>query len=383
MRRGNGFEARIARVVGIVAGAVLLLAGCTAPGGPGTEGGGSDNSAPLGTEVSTPLLPLSELELLADPKNHHGPSTAVLAKGAITPVVQNPAPVLPVTVVSRDADRPVEVTVTDVSRVLAIDISGSIAATVWGLGLGHTLVGRDISTTFPGTEHLPIVTSSGHSVNAESILAMSPTLVITDGSIGPRDVLVQLRESGVTVVFVSNDSSFEGAETLAVEVGAALGVPVAGRTLADRIRTEIDATTAEITAIAPQAEQDRLRMVFLYLRGTTGAYYLFGDGSGADDLISRLGGIDVATEIGWVGMRPVTDEALVLANPDVIFVMTKGIESAGGVDGLIAHKAAVGLTRAGENRRFVDMADGDILSFGPRSAAVLDALARAVYAPER
>jgi len=28
------------------------------------------------------------------------------------------------------------------------------------------------------------------------------------------------------------------------------------------------------------------------------------------------------------------------------------------------------------------MADGDILSFGPRSADVLDALARAVYAPE-
>ena len=27
------------------------------------------------------------------------------------------------------------------------------------------------------------------------------------------------------------------------------------------------------------------------------------------------------------------------------------------------------------------MADGDILSFGPRSAAVLDALARAIYAP--
>ena len=41
------------------------------------------------------------------------------------------------------------------------------------------------------------------------------------------------------------------------------------------------------------------------------------------------------------------------------------------------------LTGAGEHRRFVDMADGDILSFGPRSAAVLDALARAIYAPTR
>ena len=64
-----------------------------------------------------------------------------------------------------------------------------------------------------------------------------------------------------------------------------------------------------------------------------------------------------------------------------ILVMTDGIESAGGIDGLLQAKPAIALTAAGQNRRFVDMADGDILSFGPRSASVLDALARAVYAP--
>ena len=52
-----------------------------------------------------------------------------------------------------------------------------------------------------------------------------------------------------------------------------------------------------------------------------------------------------------------------------------------GVDGLLAEKPAVGLTRAGETRRFVDMDDGEVLSFGPRTPAVLDALARAIYAP--
>lgn len=122
-------------------------------------------------------------------------------------------------------------------------------------------------------------------------------------------------------------------------------------------------------------------MVFLYLRGGSGIYYLFGEESGADDLIDGLGGVDVAGEIGWDGMRPMTDEAIIAADPDLVLVMTDGIASAGGVDGLLAAKPAIGLTAAGEHRRFVDMADGDILSFGPRSADVLDALARAVYAP--
>ena len=104
--------------------------------------------------------------------------------------------------------------------------------------------------------------------------------------------------------------------------------------------------------------------------------------TGSDALATSLGAVDVAAEIGWVGARPMTDEALVAADPDLFLVMTSGLESVGGVDALIAAKPAIALTRAGANRRFVDMADGQILSFGPRTPDVLEALAKAVYAPE-
>ncbi len=75
--------------------------------------------------------------------------------------------------------------------------------------------------------------------------------------------------------------------------------------------------------------------------------------------------------------------AIVAMDPDVILVMTDGLASVGGVDGLLKSKPAIALTSAGQHKRIVDMADGDILSFGPRSAAILDALARAIYAPAR
>lgn len=360
------------RLAAALAGVVIVaLAGCSVPGH------GSTTPAPTVADGR----PLAELDLVADPRGYVGPSSAVLADEAIEPVDEDPAQTLPATVVSRDPGGDVEVEVDDTSAVIGLDMAGSIAATIWGLGLGETLVGRDISTTFPGAADLPVVTSGGHAIDAESVLALRPTLVITDGSIGPRDVLIQLREAGVAVVFVDNDSSFDGAVDLARAVAAALGVPDAGELLAERIRAEVDAKIAEIAAIAPTAEADRVRMMFLYLRGGSGVYYLFGEESGADDLIRGLSGVDVAGEIGWTGMQPMTDEAIIAANPDLILVMTDGIASAGGVDGLLAAKPAIGLTAAGQNKRFVDMADGDILSFGPRSAAVLDALARAIYAP--
>ena len=179
---------------------------------------------------------------------------------------------------------------------------------------------------------------------------------------------------------MSTERSFTGAADLVRQVAAVFGAVEVGELLADRITTEVEQKIAEIAAIVPPARADRVRMMFLYLRGGSGVYYLFGEESGADVLITALGGVDVAAEIGWAGMRPMTDEAIVAADPDLILVMTDGIASAGGVAGLLADKPALALTHAGSNERFVDMADGDVLSFGPRSAAVLDALARAIYA---
>ena len=169
----------------IAVASALLLSGC----GP-TDAG----SAP--SPSNTDRRPLAELELAEDPRTWVGPSSAVLADEQIEPIAENPEQHLPATVVSHDHSGDRTVVVDDTSRVIALDLAGSIAATVWGLGLGSTLVGRDMSTTFAGSEDLPVVTSGAHAVNAEAVLALRPTLVITDGTIGPRDVLEQLRSAG-------------------------------------------------------------------------------------------------------------------------------------------------------------------------------------------
>lgn len=348
----------------------VALGACASPAPPAGD-----------TNATVTQVPFDELVPLADPRSYEGPSTATIADAAIEPVDMSPAQRLPAQIISRDLSGDIEVMVTDTSRVIAMDLSGSLAATVWGLGFGDTLVGRDVSTTFPGARDLPIITSSGHTVNIEAIIALAPTLVITDGSIGPIDVVSQLRDVGIAVVFVQDAASFDGAAQLARDVSAVFGSPETGALLAEQIAGEVTAARDRIATIAPTGAE-RLRVVFLYLRGSAGVYYLFGEESGADDLIDSLSAIDVAAELGWNGMQPLTDEAMVAADPDLILVMTSGLESVGGVDALLESKPAIALTTAGHHRRFVDMADGQILSFGPRSALVLEALARAIYAPD-
>jgi iron complex transport system substrate-binding protein len=374
MTRRSSPHRRTGRATPVISSLALigLLAGCSvAPSYTNAE-----PTAPVG-----PREPLAELVVSANPRELTGPSTALLATAAVDPVADSPVQTLPVTVTSRDLDTDREITVDDASRVLALDVAGSLAATVFALGFGDDLIGRDVSTTFPEAADLPIVTSNGHAISSEAVLALRPTLVITDGTVGPTDVVLQLREAGVTVVYVDAEPGLGAPAALARQVAAALGAVPTGELLVERLESELADVLADIESIRPDDRADRVRILFLYLRGSSGIYYLFGEESGADELIEGLGGIDVAGEIGWTGLRPMTDEALVAANPDLILVMTAGLESVDGVDGLIVEKPAVGLTRAGENRRFVDMADGEVLSFGPRTPLVLDALARAIYAP--
>jgi iron complex transport system substrate-binding protein len=356
---------RSLRGIAIVLAIGLSVTGCHAAG-------------PRADALASATPALADVAPLDDPRSWEGPSSAVAASAALDPVGGG-APQLPATVT--DAQGTV-VTVTDTSRILALDIYGSLSRIVFELDLGGNVVGRDISSGFPEISDRPLVTQNGHDLNAEAILELEPTVILTDTSLGPWDTILQMREIGIPVVVVDSHRSIDGIGGLIGQVASALGVADRGAQLAERTASEVAAKVAQIAEVAPSAPEDRLRMLFLYVRGQSGVYYLFGEESGADTLIEALGGIDVAGENGWVGMRPLTAEALVAANPDVILMMTKGLESVGGVEGLVEHIPAVAQTSAGQRQRIVDMSDSTILSFGPDTSSVLDALAVALYAPE-
>lgn len=358
---GRRSHARARRLTaGLVAALALPLAvsGCALAAGTETSGTATATIAATG-----------------GPWSCAGPVTAASDQSTLVPVDPGDESALPVTVTDHSG---LEVTITDTSRILALDTYGTLASTVYALGLGDRLVGRDVSTGVPALADLPVVTHNGHELNAEAILALDPTVVLTDYSIGPLEVQLQLRDAGIPVVIMDDGRSRDTVVPQIEQVAEVLGVPKAGTALGDRVATEIDAAEADVAALAPADPAQRPRMVFLYLRGTAGVYYWFGQGSGADDLIASLGGVDVASESGLAGEQPLTAEGLIKADPDLYLLMSQGLDSVGGADG-IESVPGVADTTAGKTRCFVDMADHQILSFGPQYPATLRALAAAVY----
>lgn len=299
-----------------------------------------------------------------------GPATARLTDLDPVPIQPAPTPALPATVRSFDGS---DVTVTDASRIIAADRYGTLTQIVWALGLGHNLIGRSTSASFPAVQHLPNVTGGSGSLNVESILALRPTVFLTDTTTANAAIREQLAATGVTVVYFDPSRTMDGVGPQIEAVAAALGVPDAGRALAERTRDEIAAASA---AVPPQPRP--LTIAFLYLRSTA-ITMLAGPGSGADALITAIGARDAGTAAGLTEpFTTITSEAMISAAPDVILVMTDGLESVGGLDG-IQQIPGIAQTPAGRNQRIVDMSDAVLLSFGPNTGRVVAALSDAVY----
>ncbi len=299
-----------------------------------------------------------------------GPATAQLADLDPVPIGPPPTPRLPATAKSFDGT---DVTVTDASRIIAVDRYGTLAQTVYALGLGANLVGRSTSASFPAVADVPNVAGGNGALSVEAVLALRPSVFLTDTTSAAPAVRDQLRTAGVNVVYFDPDRTMDGVVPQIEAVAGALGVPEAGTRLGQRTRDEIAAATARVPKQDPAP-----KIAFLYLRSTA-ITMIAGPGSGADSLITAIGGVDAGTAAGMSEpFTAITSEAMIAAAPDVVLVMSDGLKSVGGVDGLVKIPG-IAQTPAGRAKRVVDMADAVLLSFGPNTGRVISALSEAVY----
>ncbi|WP_026995476.1 heme/hemin ABC transporter substrate-binding protein [Flectobacillus major] len=246
-----------------------------------------------------------------------------------------------------------------------VSISGSVTEILVELGLQNQIVGTDVTSNYPAAiEKLPKV---GHNrgIGAETTLALQPTIVI-----GTRDekgqsflkpeVEEQFKSAGVKVQMFTQEYSIEGTKKLINDVANYFGK----KAQAARLIQKIDANLAKVKkpAVAP-------KVLFIYARGL-GAMSVAGNGTSVKSLIELAGGHNATNDFD--NFKPLTPEGLIAANPDYILLFNSGLESIGGIDGLLK-VPGVAQTNAGKKRKVIEM-DGVLLTgFTPRvGSAVLE-----------
>ena len=281
-----------------------------------------------------------------------------------------PTPTLPVVVKSIGGG---VVEVSDVRRIVALN--GDVNEIIYALGLGDNIVANDITGYYPAEAEKKSKIGYQRTLSAETILAQKPTLIIGNQDAGPPPVIAQLRATGIPVVIVpSGDDVYDAPKKIRL-IANALGVSDVGDRLATTTQQRLQAVQKKWQSSTKRYQP---RAVFLYLRGAN-TLLLGGSGTRANAMLSAAGALDAGAIFANVdGYVPITSEAMVKARPDVIVVLTGGLESVGGINGVLK-LPGVALTPAGQSRSIIDFDDLLLLELGPRTPDALQALTAALY----
>lgn len=251
------------------------------------------------------------------------------------------------------------------SRVIVL--ANGVAEIIQSLNGQSIIVGRDISSSEDSLADIPIVTS-GHQVLPEKVIALKPDLVLIDASTGPKAAIATIKAAGIRVVETPESWSLGDLPKKVRAVGVAIGATDQADLLVEQINQSLQTNQVKNSP----------RVAFLYLRGTSSVYLIGGSGSGADSLLQAIGAVDVGAQSLDRPFNTLTAESLASLNPDVILVMSKGLESVGGVKGLLK-LPGVAQTQAGKDAAVIDVDDSLLLSFGPRTPSLIEALAKALH----
>lgn len=238
-----------------------------------------------------------------------------------------------------------------------VAVGGSVTETVYALGAGENLVGTDTSSVFPeAATKLPQV-GYQRTLSAEGVISLKPSLVIVLPEAGPPTAVQQIENAGIKVLRVNNESTIEGTKTKIRQIAEALNRKEKGEEVIKKLESDL-AEAEKIVA----SKNTKPKVIFIFSRGA-GATQVGGTNTPADSIIKMAGGINAVTEFSEY--KPLTPEAMVAAQPDIILLPTRGLQTIGGIDAVLSLPGVAEIP-AGKNKKIISVDDMLLLGFTPR-----------------
>jgi len=249
---------------------------------------------------------------------------------------------------------------------------------IWALGAQDSVVGIDLSTTYPPeVKHVQTV-GYHRALSAEGILSLHPTAVIHDNNIGPPQVVQQLQQLNIPMkTFSAKNDSFAGTKALIREMGAYFHKEARAEELCHTLDTQ---RTASLEKVKQYTDHPRVAVIHF---GRASNVYLVvgkgggGDGGGVSQMIELAGGQMAVENSGMQRME--SPEIIAQANPDVILLTDYGYDRLGGSVDQIKALPGVATSNAARNNHIYRIEENVLNYFGPRSGENIAKVAAIIH----
>lgn len=243
-----------------------------------------------------------------------------------------------------------------VTRV--VTVAPSLTDLVLKLGAGALLVGVSRYDEDPQVAKLPRV-GGFIDPSVETVVSLEPQLVVVQKAPGNRQVVEKLAELGISVLALPMTSTQDVLDAI-VEVGAALGRQAQAKQLVAAV-----SSAREKVRFEAKAKKAHPKVMLIYgFRPLVVA----GPGSFADELITDVGGVNVAAKAPSAYPTYSLERAVAM-QPDVV------IDCSDSADGRVETRALI--TRP----RWVQLKSRALLQPGPSLGEGLVELQGAVFGP--
>ena len=241
-------------------------------------------------------------------------------------------------------------------RIVAV--GGVVTEILYALGQENLIAAVDTTSLHP-LQALKDKPNIGYfrALSAEGVLSTKPSLIIAVEGAGPLDAIKLLTEAGVRVARVPDEASEAGVIAKIEAVSALVNADRSAPALVEMVKAGFKQLTVDRDRVV------KPRRILFVLALQNGRPMVGGRNSAADAIIRLAGGINAGTDVD--GYKPMTDEAVIAAAPDLILMMSRGANPAHSAD--VFALPAFSATPAATARSLVTMDGLYLLGFGPRT----------------
>ena len=254
------------------------------------------------------------------------------------------------------------------SRV--ISIGGAVTEILYALGLEKSVIAVDTTSLYP-SEALQQKPNVGYmrQLSPEGVLGLNPDMILAIEGSGPKDTISILSAAKVPFHLVPEIFTEENIVDKIGIIAKHMHAEKQGACL-------MDAVSSDLAAMKRLREKvtSPVRVMFT-MSMLGGKVNVAGRNTAADAIIKLAGGVNAVDD--YAGYKPITEEAIGAARPDVILSMSRGNASL--TPESVFSQPAFALTPAAKTKSLIVMDGHYLLGFGPRTASAAHDLAAKLY----